>query len=586
MRSVQEVPRLRVAPLLWGTFLLLVYIQLGKIQSYQSAAGVSAHDISEDELRFWLAHWFLAWPALTLMALGFVEYAAPGLKRLHGWLQGLTPRRWRLAGLGYALLLVLLAVVGRSYFLLDLPITDDENLVVFGARMLLEGDLSVPILQPDGAFTQNVTYRHEGMVSSFDYPGTLLFHALSMGSGLGSLLYALAAGLTGLAVAGSAQRLLGRSGAAVAAGLWLFSPMTSALSMTEHAQLASRCFLACAIWLYLRLVTGSETPRRDGALIALAGGLGFLTRSAEAACVLLPITIHLAWRLGQDPRLRRAALAAVPIAAAILGFYAWYNFEVTGIWYLPPRYGPERHLAGIPFGSPLYLLGTNLGHNLMILLIMGLGPLGVAAAMAGARRYPPWATLLTGVSLQVGLAMLYDDTGIHIVGPIHFSETMLGLTLLASAGVVRASEFLRERGVSRAIPATVFAAYLVGGLGLLAFVHDLGLQKQAENAMMIVDAVEEADLENAIVLGGSPIRLIFAHPDSRETGSWVYWLPPPDPYFRDEVIFADPETDLAALREQFPDRDLYGMSYHMNDQPVRIQPLDWDGRPVAAADPW
>ncbi len=154
------------------------------------------------------------------------------------------------------------------------------------------------------------------------------------------------------------------------------------------------------------------------------------------------------------------------------------------------------------------------------------------------------------------------------------------------AGFLRAFEFLRERGVSRAIPATVFAAYLVGGLGLFAFVHDLGLRKQARNAMMIVNALEEADLENAIILGDSPVRLIFAHPDSRDTGTWVYWLPPPDPYFRDDVIFADTRTDLTALRKQFPDRALYGMSYHLDERPVRIQRLDWDGRPADSSDPW
>jgi len=585
MRPVRTVPRLRLGPLLGGTFLLLVYIQLSKIQPFQAAAGVDANHISADELRFWLAHWFLAWPALTLMALGFVDYLAPALDKLHGLLPSLSPARWRLAGLAYAVVLVGLAIAGRSWFLLDQPVTDDENLVVFGARMLLEGDLSVPILEPDGAFTQNVTYRHEGRVSSFDYPGALLFHALAIGSGLGSLLYALAAGLTGLAVAAAAQRLLGRGGAAVAAALWLVSPMTSALSMTEHAQLASRFFLAAALWLYLRLVTGAETPGRDGALVALAGGCAFLTRSAEAACVLVPVVVHLALRLRRDPRLRRAALAAAPVAAAILGFYAWYNANVTGIWYLPPRYGPERHLAGIPFGSPLYLLGANLGHNLLILLVMGLGPLGLAALALGIRKAAPWSVLLAGVGLQVGLAILYDDTGIHIVGPIHFSETMLGLALLATAGVLRGFELLRGRGISRRVPATLLAAYLAGGLGLFAVVHDLGLRRQARNSRMILGAVEEAGLENAIVLGASPVRLIFAHPDSRDTGSWVYWLPPPDPYFRDDVIFADPRTDLAALRERFPDRRLYGMSYHMDDPPVRIQALEWDGSPSAAADP-
>lgn len=575
-------PRLRLAPLLCGTFLLLVYIQLSKVQPYQSTAGIDFNHISADELRFWLAHWLLALPALVLMALGFVDYLGPRLERLFSTLDDVRPRRWALLGLTYVVLLTLLAAAGRSYFLLDLPLTDDENMVAFGARMLLNGDLSVPILEPDGAFTQVVTYRHAGRVSSFDYPGALLFHALSIASGLGSLLYALAGAVTGLAVAATAGRFLGRSGALIAACFWLCSPMSFTLAMTEHAQVASRLFLALTFWIYSRLVTGASSPARGGMLIGLAGGLAFLTRSPEAACVLLPIAAHLAWRLrAGDRATRRAALAAAPVMLAVLLFYAWYNHNVTGIWYLPPRYGPERHQAAIPFGSPLWQLGSNLGHNLFILIVMALGPLGMLAAGLGVERKAPWLVLALGVAFQVGLALLYDDTGIHTVGPIHFSETLLGLSLLATAGVIGVLHRLRRLGVSSAISSTILLVYSVIALGSFTYVHSLGLRRQARNAAMIHDVIVESGITNALVIADRPTRLILGHYESRETGTWVHWLPPPDPYLEDPVIFVARGTDLKALHDQFRNRDLYSLLYNFDDPPVRLVQLGWDGSKLA-----
>ena len=575
-------PRLRFAPLLCGTFLLLVYIQLSKIQPYQATAGIDFNHISADELRFWLAHWLLALPALVLMALGFVEYLGPKLERLFSTLDEIRPRRWTLLAVAYVVLLTLLAASGRSYFLLDLPLTDDENMVAFGARMLLNGDLSVPILEPDGAFTQVVTYRHAGRVSSFDYPGALLFHALSIASGLGSLLYALAGAVTGLAVAATAGRFLGRSGALIAACFWLCSPMSFTLAMTEHAQVPSRLFLALTLWLYSRLVTDAGSPARDGMLIGLTGGLAFLTRSPEAACCLLPIAAHLAWRLKEGDRAtRRAALAAAPVALALLLFYAWYNHNVTGIWYLPPRYGPERHQAAIPFGSPLWQLGSNLGHNLFIFIVMALGPFGALAAALGVRRSAPWLPLAIGMTLQVGLALLYDDTGIHTVGPIHFSETLLGLTLLATAGVIGLLHRLRELRINKAIPATILLAYGVVALGLFTYVHSLGLRRQARNAAMIHDVIAASGITNALVIADRPTRLILGHPDSRETGTWVHWLPPPDPYLEDEVIFVAERTDLEQLHQQFPNRDLFRLNYNFAEPPALLVALAWDGSPLA-----
>ena len=350
-------PRLRLAPLLAGTFLILIYIELSAVQPFRSTAGREFTFISSDELRFWLAHWVVALPGLILMGVGLVEHLAPPARRMAARLRKMPERSWNLLALGYFVLLAALAVLGRSFFLLDLPITDDESLVMFGARMILEGDWSVPILQPDGAFTQAFTYRHEGMVSALEYPGSLLFRALSLASGLGSALYALIAAAGGLAVAATAGRLWGRNGALIAAGLWLCSPMALTLAMTTHSHLVSRSLLAIALWLYVRLAgdalhssspsrsAPSGSPVRDGALLALAAGFAFLSRSLEAACILLPVIIHLLAAARRDRRIRRAVFAGAAVSLAVFAFYGWYNFKTTGVSWQQARFGNGAYEA-------------------------------------------------------------------------------------------------------------------------------------------------------------------------------------------------------------------------------------------------
>ena len=77
--------------------------------------------------------------------------------------------------------------IGRHVVLCGRPITDDENAVTFGARMVAEGHLSVPLLQPAGAFTDLFTFQRDGIVSAMDFTGVILFAAAGIATGLGSL---------------------------------------------------------------------------------------------------------------------------------------------------------------------------------------------------------------------------------------------------------------------------------------------------------------------------------------------------------------------------------------------------------------
>jgi hypothetical protein len=197
-------------------------------------------------------------------------------------------------------------------------------------------------------------------------------------------------------------------------------------------------------------------------------------------------------------------------------------------------------------------------------------------AALGIRSRGPLLTLAVGICLQVALQLLHDDIGIHTLGPIHLSETLPGLVLLATGGVLTVFAFLKRYAVPTAMPRRLVGSYILGGLALFTAVHCVGLLMQAMNSARIYEPVTRARLANAVVVGDPPKNLIHTHPGMRETGSWVHWFPPPDPYFRDDVIFAYAKTDddLLRLKHAFPGRQFYRMTYHQDTQRVVLTSLE------------
>ena len=216
MRIV-EGQRIRPGALVLGTLMLVSFIQVGQHLPFQSTGGVALGHLSMLELRFWMSHALLLVPGVLLIGWALAPAMVGSAEGLWNSCLALSEKKWLALACAYFLLLLTLAVVGRSIFLLDLPITGDEYAVRFGARIWASGRLAVPILQPDGAFVQDFTYRYDGMVTAFEYPGVIFISALSMVTGLGSLLYALMAAATGVLVASAAGIVMGRRGTIVAA---------------------------------------------------------------------------------------------------------------------------------------------------------------------------------------------------------------------------------------------------------------------------------------------------------------------------------------------------------------------------------
>lgn len=576
MSEAAPVPQstLRAGPLFAGVVLLLIYIRVGTMLGYHAVYGpTGAFErgaaspftyVGNSELRLWLAQLVLAVPAALLIAVGLAPRLAPALRRLVARVDRATPRQWGwAAGILFVSLFAVYAF-GHAVILCGRPITDDENAVTFGARMIAEGHLRVPLLPPH-AFTELFTYQRDGMVSSMDFPGPLLFGAAGIATGLGHLLYALASAASGVAVGYAAKRWLGPRGCVLATALWIASPMILSLSVTSHGQVASRMFVAVALAFASRLDTDAGAPRRDAVLLGLAVGLGILCRPFEFAFMFAPLG---AWLVYRAPR--RAALFAIGLAGPIAAF-AWYNAQITGLWYLQARFAPGTVGSGDSLSSTIPdRVGLNLGFNLLMLAVFFLG-IPAIAAVAGAldRKRPILIVLACCVLGELALCLMHDNTGVHMVGPIHLSESTVPLTLLAAAGLLRGFAWLAARGMSQVRAGILLAGYLVIACGLFDLSNLASLHDTTAAQGVPEERITALKIHHAIVM--APPYAMWAY-EHEPTGTWMLQYPHPDPFYRDDLLFVVPDADRAMLRARFPDRALFEVSYARREPTIIVGP--------------
>lgn len=563
----------RTGPSMAGLVLLGLYAAMASQLRFGMTAARDLAYVAPHEAMFWLAHALLAVPGVLLLAYGVIPRIASPAAALYRRTVALGHEHpWR-AAFAYFLVLLTIALVGRRMVLMGLPITDDENSVLFGAQVVASGNLLVPTPQPVEAFDFLFMLRRDGSITSMDFPGPIFFGAAGILTGLGSGLYAALAAAGGVAVVDAARRLAGTRGALIAAAIWLCSPMVLTLSMTTHVHLVARSFLAFAVAAYVRLVQSPVPSPRTAAVLGFVAGIAFLCRPLETGLILLPIAGHLLWLVWRAPSQRRAVLLAAVAACVVpLAFFAWYNFVTTGYWYLPGRFAPgSMDLPSHFVQTPAARLGTHLGFTLLLLAIFFFGPLGIAGVGAGVARGGVIARVLVGgVVAVLLLTLVHDNVGGHTVGPIHYSEATVPLTLVAALGFTSMYDLVERLRWGTAAAAALFVAYAAGALGLFTLTHAISLRRQAENQSLPFAAIRDAGIHRAVIVAPPPMMLYWNRPDLERWGSWVRLFPPPDPFLRDDIIFVRPDTDVEALRRRFPDRALYRMSYELGADPVQL----------------
>jgi hypothetical protein len=358
--------------------------------------------------------------------------------------------------------------------------------------------------------------------------------------------------------------------------------MAALLSMTTHAHLASRAFLALALLRFSTadLEGGVRNWVATGALI----GLTFLCRPLETVFLTTPLA---AYALIQT--MRRAPEYRGALPGLILGFLpfvallAWHSYAMTGNPLLPPRFASPEHVD-VTSSSLWARFGNNLTYNLLMLAVWFLGPIGVCLVAAGvlATRF----TRLLGmcVAADLSLALFHDNSGLHIVGPIHYSECAVPLLVVAVYGIATLVRLTRDN-IWRDRVRGALAMSVVPGLVIVTVIQAVALRQQAllQRGIYegVADAVRDPAGRRAVVLTPWFFAIVNARPDTRELGTWVHdWRRPALDLSDDVLYLRDAAAVPPDLRRLFPDRRFFRLQPLLEPPFVAIVPFD-GGSPQA-----
>ena len=395
------------------------------------------------ELMFWLVVTLMLTPAGALLGYAFAPRLEAPLTALWQRIEQMDLKEKRV---GLALVFIVGFSLARATHLLvlqEFPFTDDEWAARFGGQILATGHATMPLPHGYRAMPDLYLFVRSGTVTSFDWLGAQATWAFSFLTGTGAAIFHFFAALGALGVTVVIGKRLSSAWALVAAGLFLFSPMGFLLSASTHTHLQSRGLIAVVLGLLLI----AEESKRFGwwAAVGLCTGLSVASRPLETAFSLAPMFLDLIWRARSDRDLRRAIPPFLLGLAVPMVFFCLHMQAVTGSPFLPARFAKNEI---VPFGGartrpPLasftsltvfwQRFGQNCSYNFFSLIIFAGGALGAAFAFLGVFRDRYTKLLGWCVVSSLALALVHDNPGIHSAGPMHYSEALVLLVLVAFA---------------------------------------------------------------------------------------------------------------------------------------------------------
>jgi hypothetical protein len=511
-------------------------------------------------------------PATILAAAAAAE--APQLAR--GALARLDELGQRPAGVAWPLLLSLIALaltaMIRFGVLQNMPMTDDEHVYQFQAKLLASGRLYADSPPPPvRAFFDNQFIVNNGRWHGTYFIGHPAVLALAMKVGLVAWTGSLFAALTLLLAVGIARRIFGERAAILTGVLLVLSPFYLFTSATQLSQPTSTFFLALFVYCALRI---EASPRAVGwwALAAAAISWGVLTRPQSGVLLCLPFLIRLAV-LTLRGRLRPGwlgPLVGVVVAGAGAATLLGVNHALTGSIF---KTGYHAYMAqGIkwlfPFG-PSYTL-REMSQNLAQINVWLLGwPVSLAFVAFFRQDGRAWCLAAMPIVGLIWYGLVAVPT-VAAVGPVYYAETIPALLALTASGFERAVELVRRAlGESKALAMLVLwpAAAIAGALLIFVPLQVASLSLMADVERAPYDLVEERGLRDAVVFVQSlPVRQRFP-------GSWAYFHRNNSPDLSDPVLFVHdlgPERNRL-LMDYLPKRTFYWMG--MRDNQLQLVPI-------------
>lgn len=560
----------------------LVFV-VGFFSLSQTATGLRIQFIPDwanstaGELHLWLGYVLLLAPGGVMIGYALAPLSRAPLDALVAFLHRLSPLQTLGGFIGFAMIYTAMASTINRLVFLSYPFTDDEWAIRFGGQVLATGRFMAPMPEAIRALPKTFLYARDGLYTAYDWPGSVATWALAELTGLDNFVYAIIGGLTAVVAALIVYRLLGRTWAALGIAWIILSPMLLITSGTTHPQSVSRLFVGATVLGYVLTL---QQPRRwHFALIGAAFGTALCFRPIESCALLAPILLELAWR-SMRTREGRIGLGLMTGGIAVpLALFAVYNLNVTGQWFVPPRYGlnelpdrPPPHSKGVLAAlqsSTVFWdrFSSNFTYNLLMLMVWFLGPFGALCFGAGCLVNRTTKLLSIGVCIALALTMLHDDLGLHMVGPIHYSETVLLVLVVAIFGLRR---FVLAANRWHIAPHELLMPIMVSvaiACGTLTLWQCRALRGQADIHATIYSMFDHASFDNSVVIGPPYYVMWQRFPYARRVGTFVFHWRHPSPTHDERVIFAhDVPGTLDALKRDFPNRKFL----RFEDEPWRF----------------
>ncbi|MBN2185137.1 MAG: glycosyltransferase family 39 protein [Candidatus Krumholzibacteriota bacterium] len=541
--------------------------------------------IDSGESYFWLAHLYYMTLAACLLGYGLSPSFAKPLMSLKEKTKNLSTRNIIIGLVCLFVAVVAVSKLGNSFVLQGYPITDDEYAAEFGGQVFASGHVKVPVPDWFKAYPERFLLQRDGFYTAFDWPGVQVIWALAVITGLGSIVFSILAALPYIAVAIIIGIKFGKHWGAVSALLFVFSPMAAALTVTTHAHLASRAFLSLAILFYF-LTTRKERAVYWGAAGFFAG-CSFFHRPFETVFLILPLIFDVLYRLiKKEMTVKSLVFLSVGVSIPLLAF-GLLNNALTGNPLLPGRFAeseikPRKQTDFLAAFKSIEIFwnrfGANTNYNLMMLMVWFLGPVGVVFAVFGVKFDRFTKILALCVLSHLFLGLFHDNHGLHMVGPIHYSEDVAFLTIIAAHGLYFIVQRIKSTGfVDIKTFASILVFYLVFGMGTFNAWQMKALNEQSHIQSEVYDWIDNQGLHNAIVLAPRfyEIWSISGIPAKyATTGCYVFeWRMTKPDYSDDVLILRDVKSEIPKLRKAFPDRTLYRMTITKRPEGLRMLKL-------------
>jgi len=518
---------------------------------------------STGELLGWLGHVMLVVPGGLLLGWGLAPWLGSRLTATVTILNRADRRQLRVALLGLVVLGFVFAASGRSVFLHGWPITDDENATRFGGRLLSRGELMTPASSVMAYFPRLFLFERDGMITSFDWLGGQVAWAIGEATGMGAIVFTVAAAMAPALVALAAARRFNAAWGAAGALVVLTCPMAQCLSWAAHPHLLSRAAIAGAI----AVVAKRDAPTRGRtAAFGFLYSLALLCRPFETMTLMTPLVVGELWDGHRQGRLRDILWGLLLGGLPLIIVFMLHNQAVTGQAWVPARFA-DNEIPVADWRRPWESLSdsellwrrfsVNVIYNVLRVGIWFWGPVGLVLVALGASRDAFTKRLSGGVALLFALGLGHDDAGIHAVGPMHQSESIVLLSLVAVSGAKRVSDRMRKAELPRqGLAVAIVVMGLVGGWNFI--LRQGQALRQMTTFQEDVYGWMNARTEGPSVVLVPEIWEVWGTEPYRAVGTWVLSWRHPDPHFEERVLVVIEKAGAkTAMNEAFPSRKLY-----------------------------